>query len=74
MVVTTVFAKNIPNRQQPKESLFSAILATLLPTTLVKINLFKTQLGSYNPGHNSLELYKILVQIRFTTSKRKVDI
>ena len=30
--------------------------------------------GSYNPGHNVLELYNILVQIRFTTSKRKLDI
>ena len=29
--------------------------------------------GNYNPGHNILELYNILVQIRFTTSKRKLD-
>ena len=28
----------------------------------------------YNPGHNILELYNILVQIRFTTSKRKLEI
>ena len=28
----------------------------------------------YNPGHTILELYKILVQIRFTTRKRKLDI
>ena len=28
----------------------------------------------YNPGHNIMELYNILVQIRFTTSKRKLDI
>ena len=28
----------------------------------------------YNSGHNILELYNILVQIRFTTSKRKLDI
>ena len=27
----------------------------------------------YNPGHNILELYNILVQIRFTTSKTKLD-
>ena len=27
-----------------------------------------------NPGHNILELYSILVQIRFPTSKRKLDI
>ena len=27
-----------------------------------------------NPGHNILELYSILVQIRFTTSKTKLDI
>ena len=29
---------------------------------------------TYNPGHNILELSNILVQIRFTTSKRKLDI
>ena len=27
-----------------------------------------------NPGHNILEHYNILVQIRFTTNKRKLDI
>ena len=30
--------------------------------------------GTCNPGHNILELYNILVQIRLTTSKRKLDI
>ena len=29
---------------------------------------------TYNPGHNILELYNILVEIRFTTSKTKLDI
>ena len=29
---------------------------------------------TYNPGHNILELCNILVQIRFTISKRKLDI
>ena len=29
---------------------------------------------SNNPGHNILELYNILLQIRFTTSKTKFDI
>ena len=28
----------------------------------------------YNPGHNILELYNVSVQIRFTTSKTKLDI
>ena len=28
----------------------------------------------YNPGHNTLKLYNILVQIRFTTSNMKLDI
>ena len=28
----------------------------------------------YNPGHNILELYNILVKIRFTRSKTKLDI
>ena len=30
--------------------------------------------GYYSPGHNILELYNILAQIQFTTSKRKLDI
>ena len=30
--------------------------------------------GYYNPGHNILKLYNTLVQIRFTTSKTKLDI
>ena len=30
--------------------------------------------GTYNPGHNILGLYNILVQIRLTTSKTKLDI
>ena len=29
---------------------------------------------NYNSGHNILELYNILVPIRFATSKRKLDI
>ena len=29
---------------------------------------------SYNPGHYILEFYNILVEIRFTTSKMKLDI
>ena len=29
---------------------------------------------SYNPGHNILEPYNILVRVRFTTSKTKRDI
>ena len=29
---------------------------------------------TYSPGHNILELNKILVQIRFTRSKSKLDI
>ena len=28
---------------------------------------------TYNPGHNILELYNALVQIRVTTSKTKLD-
>ena len=30
--------------------------------------------GLCNPGHNILELYNILVEIRFTTRKRKLDV
>ena len=29
---------------------------------------------TYNPGYNILELHNILVKIRFTTSKTKLDI
>ena len=29
---------------------------------------------TYNPGHNILKLYDILAQVRFTTSKMKLDI
>ena len=28
---------------------------------------------NYNPGHNILELYNVLVQVRFATSKMKID-
>ena len=31
-------------------------------------------IGYYNPGHNILELHNILEQIRFTISKKKLDI
>ena len=30
--------------------------------------------NTYNPGYNILQLYNILVQIRLTTTKRKLDI
>ena len=30
--------------------------------------------STYNPGNNTLELYNILVQIRFITSEKKLDI
>ena len=29
---------------------------------------------TYNPGHNILQLYNILLQTRFITSKRKLDV
>ena len=28
----------------------------------------------YNPGHNKLEFYSVLLQIRFATSKTKFDV
>ena len=34
----------------------------------------KCHLSAYNRGHNILELYSVLVQIRLTTSKTKRDI
>ena len=27
----------------------------------------------YNPGHNILEFYSVLVQVQFTTNKMKLD-
>ena len=38
------------------------------------VPLFEMGRTNYSPGHNILELYNILVQIRFTTSKTKLDI
>ena len=35
---------------------------------------FRLEFGTYNPGHNILELYNILVQAWFPTSKTKLDI
>ena len=35
---------------------------------------FQVKCGTYDPGHIILELYNILVKIRFTTSKTKHDI
>ena len=40
----------------------------------MKIVSLSFKLGTYNPGHNILGLCNILVQIRFTTSKTKLDI
>ena len=34
----------------------------------------KLHLGTYNPGHNSLERYNLLIEIRITTTKTKFDI
>ena len=30
--------------------------------------------NDYSPGHNILEFYNMLVQIRFTASKTKLDV
>ena len=48
-------------------------LMTRVPIIQRPLYFFMKEL-SYNPGHNSLELYNILLQIRFTTSKTKSDI
>ena len=39
-----------------------------------KIKIVEAEFTTYNPGHNISELYNILVEIQFTTSKRKLDI
>ena len=45
-----------------------------LNTTVIEISSGSEDEVSCNPGHNILELYSILVQIRFFTYKRKLDI
>ena len=45
----------------------------LSPPKFVAFSLFLSS-KYYNPGHNILELYNILVQVQFPTSKTKLDI
>ena len=40
----------------------------------VSILIFFNAISTYNPGLNILELYNILIQMQFTTSKKKLDI
>ena len=35
---------------------------------------FKLKFGTYSPGHNILKLDNFLVQVRFASSKTKLDI
>ena len=52
----------------------NTISKKLHPATFEVLWFSNFMLIIYNPGHNILELFNILVQIRFTTSKRKLDI
>ena len=55
--------------------MFSCEFSEILKKTYFEEQLrTATFLWGYNPGHNILELYNVLVQIRFTTSKRKLGI
>ena len=49
-------------------------LCRIYGNLLGKKVLAKEKYMTYNPGHNILELYNILVQVRFTTSKTKLYI
>ena len=49
-------------------------LLITIATFLKKGQVLSKSSDIYNPGHNILELYNVLVQIRFTTSKTKLDI
>ena len=61
-----------------KTTVVQSVNYSVLVHCLSKHQNFLKQIGSlavsYNHSHNILELYNILVQIRFTTSKRKLDI
>ena len=59
-----------PLAHSPQQFPWSFLLYNISLTRSLKSQQYRT----YNPGHNILELCNILVQIRFTTSKRKVDI
>ena len=48
-------------------------ISYIIYITLLCVRALKCRVN-YNPGHNILELYSILVQVRFTTSKTKLDI
>ena len=39
-----------------------------------QFNFMFWNIAVYNPGHNVLELYNILIRVRFPTSKTKLDI
>ena len=45
-----------------------------IPHPIILILLLKYNSQTSNPGHNILELYNVLVHVRFSTSKTKLDI
>ena len=49
-------------------------MAVFIPSRLCSLKMHFSWNPNFNPGHNILELYIILVQIRFTTSNMKLDI
>ena len=54
------------------------IIFSKLPQLIIKCNVLTIRpaelFPSYNPAHNISELYNVLVQVQFTTSKTKLDI
>ena len=87
LTVSTDFWKNFPGSLKPDTSLKIQFSLTI-PHDFLRIFISKKIFVSvskpcvqvncscthYNPGHNILELYIILVQIGFTTSNMKLDI
>ena len=60
----------------PEQMIFSSLgkIGTIKEIFFyLKVKIPEQNITVYNPGHNVLEIYNILVQIRFTTSNRKLD-
>ena len=74
MHVSAVFTENYLRPYSCSETNFTAAVKcaykkTKIESEIIKIEIFEIQI--YNLGHNILELYNVLVQIRLTTSKTK---
>ena len=62
------------NYKISKERRISIASVVGLDNLSSNLRIIKLRSITYSPGHNSLELHNILIQSRFITSKRKLDI